>query len=268
VYSLSAGSFAWLGEQFPEAVQRTAIVTGSLPTTRTVAARYSEAVESLGWNIVHRAEYNPLGEPTWRPFVEAMAQDGVEAIIWVGEPENLAKLKQAMAEVDYEPTFIRADANHYDPRFIELAGSAATDVYVHVNFYPFDEESAQENDATRQYLEIMEQFNPSGKVAYLGLQGFSAFLLFATAANECGSDLTRACVYDEAKAVSDWTGGGLHARQHPDTGAASECFALVKATPDGFVLADIDPNEDIYRCDPDNVITLTGDYGQGTKLSG
>ena len=40
------------------------------------------------------------------------------------------------------------------------------------------------------YLELMERYNPDGKTAMLGMQGLSALLLFATAANECGAELT------------------------------------------------------------------------------
>ena len=34
----------------------------------------------------------------------------------------------------------------------------------------------------------MEQYNPDGKVAGLGVQALSSYLLFAQAATECGSD--------------------------------------------------------------------------------
>ena len=37
----------------------------------------------------------------------------------------------------------------------------------------------------------MERYDPDGKIAYLGVQGLSAWLLFAKAANECGADLYR-----------------------------------------------------------------------------
>ena len=59
----------------------------------------------------------------------------------------------------------------------------------------------------------MTQYKPDGKIAYLGVQGLSAWLLFAKAADECGADVTRDCVWEKAQAITDWTGGGLHATQ-------------------------------------------------------
>ena len=60
------------------------------------------------------------------------------------------------------------------------------------------------------------------------LQAASSFLWWATAAKECGSDLTRDCVIEEAKKVTSWTGGGLHAESNPGENLPPECGLLVK----------------------------------------
>ena len=98
-------------------------------------------------------------------------------------------------------------------------------VYIRSVFYPF--EDAKKNPPPQQYLDAFEQYLPNGKAkAYLGLQAWSAWLLFAKAAKECGADLTRKCVYDNAKKVTDWTGGGLHADDRTRRRASpSDCFA-------------------------------------------
>ena len=54
-----------------------------------------------------------------------------------------------------------------------------------------------------------------GEVALLGMQTASAFMLWATAAKACGSDLTRECVLNEADGIDEWTGGGLHVPSDP-----------------------------------------------------
>jgi hypothetical protein len=122
---------------------------------------------------------------------------------------------------------------------------------------------ADEVPAMADYLELMERYNPEGKTALLGLQSLSAFLLFATAANECGADLTRACVLETAAAQDGWTAGGLHSPQTPGNLEATQCSLAIRATPDGFLYDEelTRPNEGIYNCDPANVIELTDDYG-------
>ena len=74
----------------------------------------------------------------------------------------------------------------------------------------------------------MEQYNPAGKVAQLGVQAMSSWLLFAQAATECGSDLTAECLLEQAEAQEGWTGGGLHAAQTPGNDEPAECFLLLE----------------------------------------
>jgi hypothetical protein len=73
-------------------------------------------------------------------------------------------------------------------------------------------------------------------------------------------------VYENLQQVTDWTGGGLHSPQDPSTNTPGDCFTLIAASPDGFELAEIDPNDGIYSCDPENQYALTGDYPQGVTL--
>ena len=98
-------------------------------------------------------------------------------------------------------------------------------------------------------------------------QAFSAWLLFAKAVKECGSEVTRKCVYEHALNTTDWTGGGLHAPQDVENQKPGICGIMIEATADGFTTArGFEPNEGLLACDDENVITLTGDYGQGATL--
>jgi hypothetical protein len=65
--------------------------------------------------------------------------------------------------------------------------------------------------------------------------------------------------------ITDWTGGGLHAPQNIAESAPGDCYTLQQVQQGEFVLADTAPNEGIYSCDPDYVVTLKGDYGEGAR---
>lgn len=265
IHSYAVGDFRWIEEQHPDAVSKVAALTGELPAVVLVHKQGIEAAKKLGWNIVYDGRYNVAGEPTWVPIAQNLKSRGAKGLLWTGEPENLGKLIAALGQIDYQLDFIRADANHYDARLIDQAGPTLANTYVRSVFHPF--EAADENPATQRYLELFEKYLPNGKAkALLGMQAFSAWLLWATAASKCGNDLTRRCVYDEAEKIHEWTGGGLHAVQDPGANTASECFSVLQATPDGFEPADVDANEGIYNCDPENVMTLTGDYGESVTL--
>jgi ABC-type branched-subunit amino acid transport system substrate-binding protein len=269
-YELSVGSHEWLASQFPDSTQHVGILTASIPATQTVAARHKEAVVDLGWNVVYDGTYNPLGETTWRPALEAMRGAGVRGLIWVGDPHFLAKVLTEAASINYKLDWVTADANDYDPALTEGAGAAANNTYVRSVFWPFltDEEAAG-NPATEQYRQLMREYDPGGKIAYLGVQGLSAWLLFVKAVDECGADVTRDCVWKNASAVTEWTGGGLHAPSDltGKGGHASNCWSLVGVKDGSFALADIDPTDGPYVCADDSVSALKGDYGTGTKCA-
>ena len=263
--TLPIGDYRWLAKEYPASTDHVGVLTGNLPATVTTAKQGEEAAKSLGWKVVYNDQYPAAGPTSWAPYVQSMKDKGVKGLIWVGEPENLAKVEQALVDANYPLDWIRADANHYDQKLIEVGGAAIKNTYIRSVFYPF--EDAAKNPATSQYLEAFKQYLPGGKAkAYLGLQAWSAWLLWAKAAKECGADLTRKCVYDNLQKVKSWTGGGLHATQDPGNNTPGDCFSLILATPTGFQLAKINPNNGIYSCNADNAYKLTGDYGKGVTL--
>jgi ABC-type branched-subunit amino acid transport system substrate-binding protein len=260
------GALKYLETTFPGSTDAVGIFTGQLETTQVVAERNKEAMEQLGWNIVYEGTYSPTGEQTWRPFLEPMRNNGVKGLYWVGEPNNLSKVLSEAASLGITFEWVVADANHYDPQLTSV-GAAADGTFVRTAFFPFlDTEQAAENPATEQYLQLINDYDPGGKVANLGAQGLSSWLLFAKAANECGVELTRDCVWEKALAISEWTGGGMHAPQDLTTREASNCFALLEVEGGEFVLDDgIEPDTEIYNCAEGNVADLEGDYGTGAK---
>ncbi len=263
---LSIGQFRYLAQHFPDAIDKIGVLAGSVPTTITVAARDSEAIKKLGWKIVYKAQYNSVGEPTWRPFAEAIKTAGVKGLVWVGDPGILGSVTKALADIGYKLDFISADPNHYDNLLLTEAGGTADGTYIRGVFYPFlDDASAKGNAATVEYRKILKQYVPKGKIAYLGVQGFSAWLLWAQAATACGADLTRDCVWAQLAKVKSWTGGGLSAPQDVADHTPGDCFSLEEVQNGAFVLADIQPNQGIYHCDPSDVVDLKGSYGVGAK---
>lgn len=261
VYEFPVGAHRRVAELYPDAIQGYGIITGNVQSTKTVRDQSVEAVEQLGWKVVYNREYAVINETGWRNFVLEMRDEGVKVLEYVGEPENLAILNGFMQTEGWYPEVIMLTANIYDPNYLKEAGDSAGNAFIRTAFHPF--ELASDNKATQDYLDLMEQYNPDGKVAALGAQGISSWLLFATAAAQCGSELTRACLLEKAEATTDWTGGGLHAPQRPGNGKASNCFALLTVTKTGFEYAEeaTKPNEGIYSCDEGNVVTLKRDYG-------
>jgi ABC-type branched-subunit amino acid transport system substrate-binding protein len=244
------------------------VLTGDIATTAKVAADDQEAVEDeLGWKVVYNDKYPVLGNVGWSAYVQGLKDKGVQGILWTGEPENLAKFETAMRDANFTVDWIRAATNHYDPSLISIGGDALKNTYVWSSFAPFEE--AKDNPAVQDYLDLFKKYLPDAKTkALLGLQSWSAWLLFAQAARDCGADLTRTCVYNNLKKIHEWTGGGLHAQTDPGGNKASGCFFVYKATPQGFVRVKIDTNKGIYNCDrAKNGYVVKGAGNAGTTLA-
>jgi ABC-type branched-subunit amino acid transport system substrate-binding protein len=264
--ALQIGDLRWFGQHFPESTKHVGILTGDLPTTVKVARDDREAIEHLGWTVVYSDKYPAAGAVSWTPYVQSLKDRGVRALMWTGEPEGLAKLEQAMADANYSVDWIRTPPNHNDKNLIDVAGAALKNTYVWSAFAPFEE--AKNTPALQKYLDLFAKYAPEAKTkAYLGLQSWSAWLLFAQAARDCGSKLTRTCVYNTAKKIHDWTGGGLHARTDPGANKGSGCFLILRATPQGFQRVNVNPNEGIYNCSKKNAYFVKDGSNEGVKLA-
>jgi ABC-type branched-subunit amino acid transport system substrate-binding protein len=248
------GSYVIIDEDNPDAAAHTGILYGDLETTQIQAERVQAGLEEIGHEIVHTAAYNILGEANWAPFAQGLQDDGVEFLQFVGEGENFAQLLQAMDEIGYRPSVIAQDANFYDAGWLEAAGPSGNGVFVRTAFWPLEE--ADSNPATQQFLDIMEA--QGGKIAQLGAQSMSAWMLFATSARDCDrdNDLTRTCVLEHASSVEDWTGGGLHAPSNPGTNEPPNCTIVLQVEDGAFTR--YAPDED-YDCGDDHELPFVVD---------
>ncbi len=268
VGQIASGPLLAIDRISPDALQSTSVMTGNLATTISVRDDTVQAVNMLGGKVVDQSVYNAQGESDWSPFVTTLKEKNVKALLMIGEPVDLALLEKAMATADYYPEVIMQTPNFYDTQLTETAGDAIKNTYIGTAFIPF--ENASQNKATQDYLDMMKQFNPNGKVAFLGAQGMSALLLFAQAATECGSNLTRQCLLDNAKKVTTWTGGGLHGQTDPGANAGSQCFLILQAAASGFSYQQqaTAPNQGMFNCDAKNSVALNGNSsGSGSSTS-
>ncbi|MDZ7676424.1 MAG: ABC transporter substrate-binding protein [Acidimicrobiales bacterium] len=249
---VGVGANRLLQEEFPEAAQATGFIYGDLQTLVTVYERYAEGWENAGHTVVHAEPYNSIaGESNWQPFVIGLQDDGVEFLNFVGEGQNLALLQRAMAEVGYSPEVTLQETNFYDEEYLAAAGDAADGTFIRSVLWPFFE--ADENPATQRYIDTVEAID--GKIATLGAQSTSAWLLFAQAVKECdlANELSRSCVLETAAAVSDWDAGGLHAPTNPSENVASECVVVLQVVEGEFTRWAPD---DGYYCDEENVVDI------------
>jgi hypothetical protein len=191
--------------------------------------------------------------------------------------EELVPLQKEMGAQGFQPEVTELETNFYNAKFPQLAkeqGAQIDNTFVRLTTWPFEEADAR--PAMRSYLDILEEHVPGAQPEQLGVQAFSAGLLFATAAKAAGPDLTRDRLLTELRAVHEWDGGGLHGTTDPGNKTPVSCFVMMEVSYEGFTRRYPLPDEDreVYEdgngmaCPTDAAVTLTGSYGTGAREKG
>lgn len=261
--------FRWLvTEEYPDTADNIGIIAGDIEVTQLFAQREQETMESLGAEVVYSDLYPPAGLSDWTPYAQAVKDAGVEGLVFLGNSTDLPKLEQALQTVGAEVVWIDANTNAYNADFIELA-APTLDTYANYSApLVIPTELADQNPPTQELIDVVAEVNPDATITGPFIQAWSAWMLFATSARDCGSDVTRRCVYDAAVANTEWDGGGLHAASDlSDPDPRRVCFTVVHATPDGFEVPDFgaNSNDGMVRC-AEVELELTGDYPQAVQL--
>ena len=242
-------------KQYPEQIKKAAVMYANYAATQDTKDKVLASYPSFGFNFLDCGqEYNIQGESDWKPFAQRLKDCGAEVVYFTGSPyPNFQNMLDAANQIGFKPMWI-TDANFYDPKFAEWnVNGLADNVYVREAYTPL--EDAADGSATAKYKEIVE--GSGGDISQLGQQAASAFLLWAGAAKECGSQLTSQCVLDNIRKVTNWTGGGMHAETNPGSNKPPQCGLVLKL--DGTKYVQWYPETaGQYDCDPSYVTQVSG----------
>ncbi len=266
------GPARWEAERFPDAIGKAAALRSKLSVTEQQSNRLIEAYEQVGFDFTY-IEAAAIGETNWSPLVIAMKNQGIQFMTLTSSFEEIIPLQNEMALQGFDPELVELEANFYNAKYPEQAGSVGDGTFVRLTAFPFEE--ADRNPATAAYLEALEAAVPGSQPELLGVQAFSAALMWATAVKSLGSNVTRSALVDALSSIHEWNAGGLQGPADPGRNEPSPCFIIMKVE-DGTFVREYPTEEDdpeIYEagggfdCNPDNITDLTGNYGTGAKAS-
>jgi ABC-type branched-subunit amino acid transport system substrate-binding protein len=252
----------WMAEQHPDAVKKAGILASDLSTATVQADRVEEAYKTIGFDYVYRKNTGII-MTSYSAEVAEMQSKGVQYVSMVSATSETNKLLRDMKTAGLTPEVIDLGQQYYDAELLTEPG--ADGAYVQSNTTPF--EDVKDVPALQQFEAAYAKVGTKVKATSLGVQAFSAGLLFATAAKEAGSDLTPETLLAKLKAIHKWDGGGLHYETDPGANAASPCFVYLKVT--GGKFERLFPEKPgTFQCEDASkvVIPLTGDYGTGAKV--
>jgi len=255
------GGYEAVSTKYPGIIDATGILGSNQPSQERNNLGPAAAIEGLGGTVVDIQRVPGIPD-NWRPFAEAQKAAGVNLLIpGAAAIGFMGTYGQAMNNAGFAPTAMMLDGTAYDQTNYEA--TAAADLppfYLYLQFWPA--ELADQNPATAQAIEMLQAANPSGEYNFSYVQGLNAWILWATAASACGSDLTAQCVLTQAAQQTDWTAGGLvpPSDLSLDELHMNECFLIVRAEPDRWVYEEemTAPNTEAFNCSPDNVAAVEG----------
>ncbi len=276
----NVGPGLWVKSVFPDSITQASSIYSKFATTEVQSNRLVEGYEQIGYKFVYRQSAN-VNESNWGPLVVAMKNNDVKYFTLTSSFEEIIPLQKEMANQGYHPEVTELETNFYDARYPEQAlaqGADTTSTYVRLTVWPF--EDADQNPAMKSYLEQLQKAVPDAVPAELGVQSWSAGLLFATAAKAAGGNLTRQTLMDQLRKITTWNGGGLHGTSNPGDGIPATCFVMMKVQDGKFVRAYPLPDKDaaVYNNDTQKgmacpsqqeaIVPLKGDYGVGAEPKG
>jgi ABC-type branched-subunit amino acid transport system substrate-binding protein len=230
---LPSSSYYQIAKLYPDAVKKLALYDTSLEATHTTLVKDQSAMEKAGYQSAKcDVTVNYLGESSYTPFVQKLKACGATLLMANASPGPVIfNFLTAMHQLGYSPVF-EMEANLYSPQLSAWnTNGYANKAVIRSAFIPLEE--ASDVPAVKQYLDIVK--GNGGSVSQLGEQAVSSFLLWATEAKKCGSDLTRQCMVNNLSKVHDWTGGGLHSKTDPGNNKPPSCGMLIGLKDTNFI---------------------------------
>lgn len=223
---MNIGGLRLAEKLFPDFKDKTDILLSTSPAVSTGTGKIADAMKQIGIEPLEcGVRLNDKGESSYMPFAEKIKKCGA-GYLWSSDSPDPGQfsLLESIERAGAAPKYV-FEATWYSTLVSKWNTSGAGDnLHVGMIFQPL--ENADKVPAVKQYMDIVN--GKQGKVALLGMQATSAFLLWAQSAQKCGSDLTRQCVINELAKVHEWTGGGLHAPTDPGDNKPASCSLMVK----------------------------------------
>ena len=254
----ATGALKYIAKTYPEAIKKSAIFYTEVPASAQQGEKMIQAREKFGYTFIYTGKY-PVIESDWATQIQTLKNKGVQYVTIVDTANAAVLMLQAMNDANYHPKVIDLGQQYYDPTVAE--SGVANGSLVLTNTQPFEEPNA----AITEYVKLLKQASSTAQPTTLGVQGFSAGLLFATAAKSLGSHLTRTALLAKLHTIHAWDAGGLHPTQDPGANKVNNCTLYLKVQNNKFVREwpakpSTDPNKG-FDCDPKAVIGVHGNWG-------
>jgi ABC-type branched-subunit amino acid transport system substrate-binding protein len=249
---LATGAYEWLKRRFDGVEERAAILCPDTATTQYSCDRVVFAAEEAGFNFVYQGD-TEINVVNWGPFVDQLRQNDVSFLTMVADETNWAGLQREIAAQGLDIPVMYSGAGIYSDAYLEEAGPAAEGTVIALGVVPLEE--AKDVPELRRYSKWVKRVD--GEPSALGISGWSAGLLFATAVQSLGSDVTREGLVTALQNIHEWDGNGIQALSDPGGKQPSGCFVQLQIKDGEFER--IYPKEG-FACRPDDIADVPEEF--------
>jgi ABC-type branched-subunit amino acid transport system substrate-binding protein len=244
----NAGPCRFMVDRFPGATKKAAMIYTDVPASKVRGQATMEACEKEGFDYVVEAGV-AFGEKNFAPVVTEMKDKGARLLEVVSVVPDTLKILQEAKRQGLDLDVIDLGQQYYDSAMAQ--DPSADGAYVLTNTTPFSEMRST------PALQVYDRWMKGGPETSLGVQAFSAGLLFAQAASSLGNDLTQENLIAALTKIHEWDGGGLQLLADPGANAHNECYLYLQIKDKDFVR--VFPKKG-FSCAEDNVLTLSKKY--------
>ena len=218
-------------------ITKSGALYGDYSATQETWEKVKVSYPDHGFEFIHDSSY-PIGGAeggNWTPYITSLKDAGVEVVYFTGScPFHYQAVREEAALQEFDALWLM-DSNFYDAACSAVNTRGALDnSLMRMVFIPFEEASS--NKATQDFIDVLAE-DGNDTTTLLGMQAVSNFLLWATGAAACGSELTRDCVLDEIAEITEWTGHGLHVPTYPAGNETPSCGLLYELKGTEYVRA-------------------------------
>jgi ABC-type branched-subunit amino acid transport system substrate-binding protein len=247
-----------LADAYPDTKQGLGVASSNLASLRPQGLRAQEAWRNLGYKVSTLQE-RPALVSNYRPWMEQLRQAGAKADFEiVATDANL--IFTGMHDIGYVPEWLLFGQQFYTQKSVQTAKAIGTIPTTYTNLSNLPWELSDQFPVVQQAKEIMAANPGKADLDAFTMYAFDAWLLWAQAATECGTNLTQDCVLQKAGSRTNWDAGGLFA---PLAKPLSEqpffdCWLMMRLTANGWVYDKkiTQPNKGPYNCGSQNLVPV------------
>ncbi len=212
-------------KNYPKAAENAAYVWINAGVGPLNAQNQARAMERRGMRFVYKRGID-VSEFNYRPYVQAMQDEGVEYVQFLGAYQQAERLAKAMQEQGFKPEVFVLDPTGYDPRYVQSGGAAVEGTRIFINIAMFEE--ARSNTEMALYQQWLQQVKPGATPTFFGVFSWSAARLFVEQSIALGGRLSRQTLVDSVKRVDTWTSNGIHSPQHVGSKETGDCWRWIR----------------------------------------